>query len=65
MDYRWGKRVPKDGEYDDEGAWIWISMAADCRLVISHVVGEGSQKSAHKLVERTAKCLKAWPLFDG
>ena len=63
MDHRWGKRVPKDGEYDDEGAWIWISMAADCRLVISHVVGERSQKSADKLVERTAKCLKAWPLF--
>jgi IS1 family transposase len=55
--------VPKDGEYDDEGTWIWISIATECRLVISHFVGERSQESADKLVERTAKCLKAVPLF--
>jgi len=30
---------------------------------MSHVVGERSQESADKLVERTAKCLKAVPLF--
>jgi IS1 family transposase len=55
--------VPKDDEYDDEGTWIWISMAAETRLVLSHVVGERSQKSADKLVIRTAQCLKALPLF--
>jgi IS1 family transposase len=55
--------VPRDGEYDDEGTWIWISMATDCRLVLSHVVGERSQKSADRLVNRTAQCLKAMPLF--
>jgi IS1 family transposase len=63
MDLRWGKRVPKDGEYDDEGTWIWISMAAECRLVLSHVVGERSQKSADRLIKRTAQCLKVLPLF--
>jgi len=55
--------VPKDDEYDDEGTWIWISMAAETRLVLSHVVGERSQKSADKLVKRTAQYLKALPLF--
>jgi IS1 family transposase len=63
MDLRWGKRVPKDGEYDDEGTWIWISMAAESRLVLSHVVGERSQKSADRLIKRTAQCLKVLPLF--
>ena len=63
MDLRWGKRVPKDGEYDDEGTWIWISMATECRLVLSHVVGGRSQKSANRLIKRTAQCLKALPLF--
>ena len=38
-------------------------MAAACRLVISHVVGQRSQKSADRLVKRTAKCLKDLPLF--
>ena len=55
--------MPKDDKYDDEGTWIWMSMAAETRLVLSHVVGERSQKSADKLVKRTAQCLKALPLF--
>jgi IS1 family transposase len=55
--------VPKDDEFDDEGTWIWISMAAETRLVLSHVVGERSQKSADRLVKKTAQCLKALPLF--
>jgi IS1 family transposase len=38
-------------------------MATECRLVLSHVVGERSQKSADRLVNRTAQCLKALPLF--
>lgn len=63
MDHRFGKRVPKDGEYDDEGTWIWVSMGTECRLVLSHVVGERSQKSADRLVKRTAQRLKGLPLF--
>jgi len=47
------KKMPKDDEYDDEGTWIWISMATECRLVLSHVVGERSQKSADGLVRKT------------
>jgi IS1 family transposase len=63
MDLRWKKRVPKDDAYDDEGTWIWISMATESRLVLSHVVGERSQKSADLLVKRTAERLKSVPLF--
>ena len=55
--------MPKDDKYDDEGTWIWMSMAAETRLVLSHVVGERSQKSADRLVKKTAQCLKALPLF--
>src|SRR5512136_1019708 len=38
-------------------------MAAECRLVLSHVGGERSQKSADRLVKKTAQCLKSFPLF--
>ena len=55
--------MPKDDGNDDEGTWIWISMATEFRLVLSHVVGERSQKSADSLVRRTAQCLKDIPLF--
>lgn len=55
--------MPKDDEYDDEGTWVWISMATESRLVLSHVVGERSQKSADLLIKKTAQRLKAMPLF--
>jgi IS1 family transposase len=38
-------------------------MAAECRLVLSHVIGKRSQKSADRLIKRTGQCLKALPLF--
>jgi IS1 family transposase len=38
-------------------------MAANCRLVLSHVIGERSQKTADQLVENTAKRLRSMPLF--
>jgi len=55
--------VPKDEEYDDEGTWIWVSMATECRLVLSHVIGKRSQRSADSLVKKTAQRLKSLPLF--
>lgn len=55
--------MPKEGEYEDDGTWIWLSIASDSRLVISHFIGERSQESADKLVEKTAHCLKSLPLF--
>jgi IS1 family transposase len=38
-------------------------MATECRLVLSHVVGERSQKIADELVANTAKMLRSIPLF--
>lgn len=38
-------------------------MATGCRLVLSHVVGPRSQKSADQLVVNTAKRLRSIPLF--
>jgi IS1 family transposase len=69
MDEAWtfvGKKtLPREDEYEDKGTWIriWISMAANCRLVLSHVIGERSQKNADQLVSNTAKKLRSMPLF--
>jgi len=38
-------------------------MAANCRLVLSHVIGERSQENADQLVSNTAKRLRSMPLF--
>lgn len=55
--------MPKDGEFEDEGTWVWISIAASSRLVLSHVIGERSQEIADSLVANTAKHLGSMPLF--
>lgn len=55
--------MPKDGEFEDEGTWVWISMATSSRLVVSHVIGERSQEMADNLVANTAKHLGSMPLF--
>jgi IS1 family transposase len=58
-----GKKVPKNQEYEDEGTWIWISMAPEYRLVLSHTVGERNQKMAREIVAKTAERLASMPLF--
>jgi IS1 family transposase len=63
MDFCGEKTLPREGEYEDKGTWIWISMAANCRLVLSHVIGERSQENADQLVSNTAKRLRSMPLF--
>jgi transposase-like protein len=63
MDFCGEKTLPRKDEYEDEGTWIWISMAANCRLVLSHIIGERSQKIADQLVASTAKKLRSMPLF--
>jgi len=55
--------LPRKDEYEDKGTWIWASMIAESRLVLSHKVGERSQKIADQLVESTAKRLRSIPLF--
>ena len=55
--------MPKGDEFEDEGTWIWLSMASESRLVLSHVIGERSQRNADDLVAKTAKKLRSIPLF--
>jgi len=63
MDLYGKKRVPKSEEYEDDGTWIWVSMAPESRMVLSHVVGERNQMMAREIVAKTAKRLASIPLF--
>jgi len=63
MDLCGEKRVPKNEEYENDGTWIWVSMAPESRLVLSHAVGERNQIMAREIVARTAKRLASIPLF--
>jgi IS1 family transposase len=63
MDLCWEKRVPKNEEYEDDGTWIWVSMAPECRMVLSHAVGERNQMMAREIVTKTAERLASIPLF--
>jgi len=63
MDLCWEKRVPKNEEYEDEGTWIWVSMAPECRMVLSYAVGERNQLMAREIVTKTAEKLASIPLF--
>jgi IS1 family transposase len=57
------KKVPKMKEYEDDGTWIWVSYASECRLVIAHAVGERKQYMADKVVGIAKKRLASMPLF--
>lgn len=63
MDFRWKKKLPKNEEYEDEGTWIWVSMAPESRMVLSHAVGERSLMMAREIVAKTARRLANIPLF--
>jgi IS1 family transposase len=57
------KELPelKDGE--DDGNWVWVSMAPESRLVVAHAVGERKQYMADKIVGITKERLASIPLF--
>jgi len=63
MDLCGEKRIPKDKEFEDDGTWIWVSMATECRLVLSHSIGERNRMMAREIVAKTAKKLASIPLF--
>lgn len=50
-------------EYEDDGTWVWVSYASECRLVLAHVVGERKQYVADKLIKSTKDRLASIPLF--
>jgi IS1 family transposase len=50
-------------EYEDDGTWIWVSYASECRLVIAHAIGGRKQYMADKVVGITKERLASMPLF--
>jgi IS1 family transposase len=50
-------------DYEDDGTWIWVSFASECRMVIAHAVGKRKQYMANKIVSKTANRLASIPLF--
>ena len=63
MDFRGKKTLPKKDESEDEGTWIWLSMACESRLLLAHCVGPRTQEAANRLVAKTARRLASIPLF--
>jgi len=57
------KKSPKNEEYEDDGTWIWVSMASECRMVLAYAIGERNQTVAKDIVAKTAKRLASIPLF--
>ncbi len=55
--------MPRKDEYEDEGTWVWLSMASESRLLLAHCVGPRTQETANQLVARTARRLTSIPLF--
>ena len=55
--------LPKKDEYEDEGTWIWLSMACESRLLLAHCVGPKTQETTNQLVLKTAGRLASIPLF--
>ena len=49
--------------YEDDGTWVWVSLASESRLVVAHAVGERKQYVADKVVETTKKRISSAPLF--
>lgn len=49
--------------YEDDGTWIWLSFAPECRLIISHEIGERKQYMADKIITSTDKRIAKMPLF--
>jgi len=58
------KIVPRMKEYEDDGSWMWVAFAPECRLIVAFVIGPRKQYVADELVELTAKCIsESKPLF--
>ena len=40
--------------YEDDGSWMWVAFAPDCRLIIAFTIGPRKQYVANELVRLTA-----------
>lgn len=43
--------------YEDDGPWMWVAFATNCRLIIAFIIGPRKQYIANELVKLTADCL--------
>ena len=59
----WEKVAPKSNNYEDDGTWIWVSLAWECRLVIAHITGKRNQNTANMIIAETAKRLASVPFY--
>jgi IS1 family transposase len=51
-------------EYEDDGSWLWVAFAPECRLIVAFVIGPRKQYVADELLRITAKRLsESRPLF--
>lgn len=49
--------------YEDDGTWIWVSLATESRLIIAHAIGARKQYMADQIINDTAQRLSSMPLF--
>ena len=50
-------------EYEDDGTWIWVSLASGSRLILAHSIGERKQYMANDIVRKTISRISTKPLF--
>jgi IS1 family transposase len=62
--YSQKKIVPRMKDYEDDGSWMWVAFAPECRLIVAFVIGPRKQYVADELLKLTAKRLSELrPLF--
>lgn len=50
-------------EYEDDGTWIWLSVAPEYRTVIADSIGERKQYVADEIMNKTSERIGSKPLF--
>ena len=51
-------------DYEDDGSWMWVAFAPECRLIVAFAIGPRKQYVADELLKLTAKRLSELrPLF--
>ena len=50
MGYSSKKIVPKMKKYEDNGSWMWVAFAPECRLIVAFVIGPRKQYVANELL---------------
>jgi len=43
--------------YEDDGLWMWVAFATNCRLIVAFIIDPRKQYVANELVKLTAACL--------